>query len=209
MGPVSPPAWAAKSLPPPPPPPEWRAPSRLVRPGMDRSSARRGSAIHKLFQILPDLPPAVRNIIARRLLTRRGFFAGEAEEIIGSVLALIADREFAPFFAASSLAEVPFAVKLDGLAGPISGQIDRLVVAEQEVFILDFKTDRQPPLTVASVSHAYVAQLAAYRASLAEIFPGRLIRAALLWTEVPLLMELPAAMLEQAFSAYHNPVRRA
>ena len=142
------------------------------------------------------------------MLTRRGFAASEIDEMIQAVIAVIDNPEFAPFFAASSLAEVPFAASLGEPLGTISGQIDRLVVSEDEVFILDFKTDREPPATLQSVSLAYIAQLAAYRAGLARIFPGRSIRAGLLWTEVPVLMALPDAQMEAASVAYHNPVRR-
>jgi len=142
------------------------------------------------------------------MLTRRGFAGHEIDEMVEAVLPLIADPQFAPFFSASSLAEVPFAVKFDAPIEPICGQIDRLVVTEREIFILDFKTDRKPPANLASVPLGYATQLAVYRASLAEIYPGRWVRAALLWTEVPVLMELPADLLDQAFCAYHNPVRR-
>jgi ATP-dependent helicase/nuclease subunit A len=69
------------------------------------------------------------------------------------------------------------------------------------VLILDFKTDRRPTTSPDKVSPAYVAQLAAYRAALAAMFPGKPIRAALLWTAVPALTELTADMLDRAFSA--------
>ncbi|MFX8180227.1 hypothetical protein ABTK97_20110, partial [Acinetobacter baumannii] len=46
----------------------------------------------------------------------------------------------------------------------------------------------------------YVAQLAAYRLALAAIYPGKTVRAALLWTEGPLLMEIPASALDDAQS---------
>jgi ATP-dependent helicase/nuclease subunit A len=142
------------------------------------------------------------------MLARRGFSPAEAQEIAAAVLALLVNPDFAPFLSSSSLAEVPFAADLGEPLGPVSGQIDRLVVTEEEIFILDFKTDREPPARDADINPAYIAQLAAYRAGLARIFPGKGIRAALLWTAAPRLMEVPAPRLEEAFSAYHNPVRR-
>jgi len=48
------------------------------------------------------------------------------------------------------------------------------------------------------VPSAYVTQLALYRAVLGRVFPDRTIRAALIWTDVPDLMELSAADLERA-----------
>ena len=43
---------------------------------------------------------------------------------------------------------------------------------------------------------AYLRQLALYRAVLAESTRARPFRAALVWTDVPELMELPAEMLD-------------
>jgi ATP-dependent helicase/nuclease subunit A len=76
-------------------------------------------------------------------------------------------------------------------------------VTETEVLIVDFKTNHEPPRSVAAVPPAYVRQLALYRAVLGQLYPGRAIRAALLWTETAELMELSASALdaELAFSA--------
>ena len=43
-------------------------------------------------------------------------------------------------------------------------------------------------------------QLALYRAVLALLYPGRTLRAALVWTTGPNLMEVPAAALDAALS---------
>ena len=81
----------------------------------------------------------------------------------------------------------------------MSGQIDRLLVTESEVLIVDFKTNRPPSKSLADIPPAYVRQLAAYRAALAEIYPHHTIRAALLWTYGPAMMEVPASLLDAAF----------
>jgi ATP-dependent helicase/nuclease subunit A len=72
----------------------------------------------------------------------------------------------------------------------VSGQIDRLVVDDRRVLIVDYKTLRPPPKTEAEVAPVYLRQLAIYRAALAQIFPRHEIRCALLWTEAPLLMPI-------------------
>ena len=55
--------------------------------------------------------------------------------------------------------------------------------------------------------HGYVAQLALYRAVLAKLYPDRAVRAAVLWTEGPDLMELSAADLDAALTP--SPHREA
>ena len=80
----------------------------------------------------------------------------------------------------------------------LEGQIDRLVVLNRELLILDYKTNRPPPLTLQEVAPAYIAQLAAYRLALRRLFPGYALRAALLWTDGPRLMEIPSTSLDAA-----------
>jgi ATP-dependent helicase/nuclease subunit A len=43
--------------------------------------------------------------------------------------------------------------------------------------------------------------LALYRAVLARVFPGKTVRAALLFTDGPKLMEMPAATMDKALDA--------
>ena len=80
----------------------------------------------------------------------------------------------------------------------VSGQVDRLAVSEREILIVDYKTNRPPPADAAGVPLAYRRQLALYRALLQAIYPGRPVRAFLLWTAVPLLMEIDAKILNNS-----------
>ena len=64
--------------------------------------------------------------------------------------------------------------------------------------IVDYKTNRPPPTEVADVADTYVLQLAAYRLGIRRIFPAAHVRAALLWTDGPKIMEIPSAMLHDA-----------
>ena len=79
----------------------------------------------------------------------------------------------------------------------ISGRIDRLAVTAHEVFLVDFKTGRAP-LAARDVALSHLEQMSAYRAALSEIYPGKTIRCALIWTEGPVLIPLPESMLDIA-----------
>jgi ATP-dependent helicase/nuclease subunit A len=70
---------------------------------------------------------------------------------------------------------------------------------------VDYKTNRDPPLGEAAVAPEHATQLALYRALLARIFPGRRIRAALLWTAVPRLVEISPERLNAALAALAGP----
>ena len=80
----------------------------------------------------------------------------------------------------------------------VSGQVDRLSVTQAAVLIGDFKTNREPPRRIEEVPPAYIRQLALYRALLRKLYPDRPVRAALIWTEVPDLMELSEAIMDRA-----------
>jgi ATP-dependent helicase/nuclease subunit A len=163
----------------------------------------RGTLIHRLLQSLPDIEPARREGAAHSFLARCGaaFGIDERSLFVGQALAIFADARFAELFAPGSRAEVPIVGRLARTRGSeilVSGQIDRLAVTPHAVLIADYKTNRDPPTNVEAAPPAYVGQLALYRAALSKIYPDRPIRAALVWTELPDLMELPADLLDQA-----------
>ncbi len=92
-------------------------------------------------------------------------------------------------------------IALDGRDHAVSGQIDRIGMSDDRVVIVDYKTNRPPPRTLDAVPFAYRAQLALYRELLRPLYPGRAVEAALLFTEGPFLMEIPAAVMDEALSA--------
>jgi ATP-dependent helicase/nuclease subunit A len=162
---------------------------------------QRGTLVHRLLQSLPDIAGARRRDAALAYLARNadGWSDGEREALIVRVLALIEDARFAALFAPGSRAEVSIAGRLNRPGRPpalVSGQIDRLVVTPSEVLIVDYKTNQAPPDLAAGAPAAYVRQLALYRAVLTKIYPQLPVRAALLWTETPELMEISAPALD-------------
>lgn len=163
----------------------------------------RGLLIHTLLEHLPALDPAVWEVSARQFVEARGTQMSDAQrdEIVTETLAVLRDSEFSSVFGAGSLAEASLAARLPA-ADPkmptidVAGQIDRIVVTDQEILIVDYKTNRPPPEHVEDASPAYIAQLALYRAAVRRRFPGKRVRAALLWTAIPRLMALPDALLD-------------
>ena len=181
-----------------PPAPRPLAPSRTLAeatPGspIDKSAEQarlRGIAAHKLLEHLPALPPAERRGAARRLLTSFGLDEDEREALVASMIAVIENPEYAPYFAAGTLAEAPIGAVVGDRV--ISGQIDRLLVREEEVIALDYKTGRAPPQDESDVPEAYRAQMESYRAALTAVFPDRQITCGLLFVDAPRLIWLPA-----------------
>ncbi len=79
--------------------------------------------------------------------------------------------------------------------------MDRLIATEGAVFVVDYKTDSLVQTGLDDVPPAYIAQLALYRAVLMRIYPGKKVRAALIFTAGPLLLEIPASTLDAALEA--------
>jgi ATP-dependent helicase/nuclease subunit A len=170
-----------------------------------RIALARGVLIHRLMQSLPDIAPERRAEAARRYLGRAGagFAAAERDALAAKILQVLADARFAALFGPGSRAEVPIVGRLargGKTALAVSGQIDRLAVNAHEVLIADYKSNRPAPRTPADVPPAYVRQLALYRAVLQKLYPGRPVRAVLVWTDIPDLMELSADALDRAIA---------
>lgn len=210
-----PPAMLTALLTPPaqePVPPRPLSPSRLTEEhappasplGADATAAQRGMHVHRLLQTLPALPEdnAIRRTAAQRYLSR---FAADMEPAAQEALAdellhLLHHPDFAPIFGPGSMAEVPVSGVITGRSGapiPISGQIDRLRVNPQHVWVVDYKSGRQPPGNIDEIPIAYARQMAAYSHLLRQIYPERAIHAALLFTATPLLLPLPEEVLNR------------
>jgi ATP-dependent helicase/nuclease subunit A len=164
-------------------------------------AARRGKLLHALFERLPAVAAD------RRAATGDRWLAGSAgvddpdlrARLVADVCAIIADPAHAALFDAQALAEAPIAAVLpDGTV--VAGTVDRLLVTDAAVLLVDFKTGRRVPADVAGVPEQHLRQMSAYAAALAAIFPDRAIEAALLYTSGPKLIALPTEIL-----ALHKP----
>jgi ATP-dependent helicase/nuclease subunit A len=167
-----------------------------------RRALARGTHIHRLMQSLPDVAPAQRAEAARRHLARqRDLDDDERTEIARHAVRLLEDLQFDALFLPGSKAEISIVGRVDGRN--VSGQVDRLVVTDDAVLIVDYKSNRPAPKTLdeARTRHPdYIRQLALYRAVLRQLYPDRNVRAALLWTDTPDLMEVPRADLDAALA---------
>ncbi|WP_299939392.1 double-strand break repair helicase AddA [uncultured Nitratireductor sp.] len=163
---------------------------------------QRGIAVHRLLQLLPDCREDAREAAAQRYLDRVGcgWTAQERESVWRSVQAILEDARFSAIFASGSRAEISVMgeLTLGERRHAVSGKIDRLAVTDEAVLIVDYKTNRPTPETLAEAPGAYVAQLALYAELLKPLYPGRRIEAALLFTEAPILLPVPEEELAAA-----------
>jgi ATP-dependent helicase/nuclease subunit A len=163
--------------------------------------------VHRLLQSLPDIPSARRIEATEHYLggaAASGFSVEERIAMARQVFAILDAEEFAAIFAAGSRAEVPIVGRIrrdggDPLA--VAGQVDRLVITGDAVLIADYKTDGAVPQRLDEVPPPYLVQLALYRAVISRIYPDKTVRAALIFTNGPVLLEMPAASMDRALKA--------
>lgn len=173
-------------------------------PGAGGLAAKRGVLLHKLLERLPEVPAPDRKGAALAWLAKAGgeFDASAQADMARSAVAVLEHPGWADLFSATALAEVPIAATVGGQV--VAGTIDRLLIGDQRIWLVDFKTARRPPANLDEVPAAILRQMAAYVAALEVTYPGRRIDAALLYTQTPALIELPAELLaihKQALTA--------
>lgn len=205
------PGWLHRSIGPEPRPPRPLAPSSAgeeagadppLRPAEAATAARRGILLHSLLERLPDVPVEDREARAAAWLEKQAWDLDQAEraELLTSALDVVASAEFADIFAPGSLAEVPLAAAVGGEV--IAGIADRLLVTDEAVTVVDFKTTRRPPSDEAEIPKPTLRQMAAYVAALEAIYPDRTVRAAVLYTHSPRLIALSEVAIAPHKSAF-------
>jgi ATP-dependent helicase/nuclease subunit A len=157
-----------------------------------RAAARRGILIHELLERLAPVEESARASVAGRWLEHSAGIDDDAAraEIVDQVCGALSNPAYAPLFGPGSLAEAPLAATL-GDGRVITGTVDRLLVEQGRVSVIDFKTGKVPA-SEAAIPNAHRAQMAAYAEALRIIFPGREVRSALLYTGGPTLYEVTA-----------------
>jgi ATP-dependent helicase/nuclease subunit A len=187
-----------------------RQPGRLAEPPIlpptalaEDSRFLRGTLTHGLLEHLPTLPKEAWAAAAEAFVASGGaqLPGNVRKSIVKETLAVLRDPTFAPLFGATSRAEVAIVADVPdprgrGPALRLAGKIDRLVQEGNSILIVDYKTNRPPPKDVAQVAEAYLLQLAAYRLAVQRIFPGLHVRAAILWTDGPRIMEISTSVLD-------------
>ncbi|MGV8937614.1 MAG: double-strand break repair helicase AddA [Allorhizobium sp.] len=163
---------------------------------------QKGRLVHRMLQLLPDYPEAERGEAAQRYAERAARFwpKGEREKLVDAVMLVLGNSELAPVFSAHGQAEVSImgTLRLNGEDRAVSGRIDRMAVTDDSVVLLDYKTNRAPPVSTKDVPFAHVAQLAIYREILKPLYPSKQFHCILVYTETAQLMVLPEADLLQS-----------
>ncbi|MGB1234731.1 MAG: double-strand break repair helicase AddA [Planktomarina sp.] len=143
-----------------------------------------GTAVHLLLEHLPELDEVEWSGAAQGML-------GEGFEVaLNETAKVLLNPDFAFLFEPTTLAEVQVAGDFGGEV-PLLGTIDRLVIADDHILIVDFKTNRVVPDAPEQTPIGVLRQLDAYEIALNRMYPDTEIRSAILWTHTKTLMHIP------------------
>lgn len=210
------PGWLKKSVGPAVPNILLAAPSRLGREdktpisniaaSVRQHSLRRGQLIHQLLEHLPSTSQDRWTRVAKAFLDHVPDLSADLKsEILKTTLATLEHDEFAEIFFGPGRSEAAIVGKLEnGLA--INGRVDRLVIEDHRIRIVDYKTDRPAPENPSEVDTSYKVQMAAYAEITKQLYPDRTVECALLYTDGPNLIVLNPLDLSETLNGLKTDV---
>ena len=170
----------------------------LAGEGLEDDEARiRGSRIHLLLEHLPDHPKIQWQDLASKLLPDTA--PDELVDVFSEARAVLENPDFSHIFAPDTLAEVPVSATLEELGNRrIHGNIDRLIISDDHILAVDFKSNAIVPQNAKDVPDGILRQMGAYQAALEQIFPNHSVSTAILWTRDCSLMPLEQTIVTAA-----------
>ena len=160
---------------------------------VDLDPKERGTLVHRLLEHLPRAAPQDRARLGAQL-------APHNPELVADALALIDAPHLADIFGSDALTEVDVTAKIHAPAVRLHGAIDRLIIEGDRILAVDYKTNRVVPNRPEDTPEGLLRQMGAYHAMLTEIWPGRTIDVAILWTAEARLMPMPQALVTTALA---------
>jgi ATP-dependent helicase/nuclease subunit A len=153
-----------------------RTPSLQAEEGSSERGLKRGETLHKLLETLIPLAPSNRRSFGKQFLEKIGADPDETRAWLREVCSLLERPDLAWIWDSEGQSEVHVQGSVEGER--MSGIMDRLLVTDSYVTIVDFKTDREPPRHLPA---AYQKQLQVYAELLKPLYL-QTIRACVLWT---------------------------
>ncbi|MDA8746605.1 double-strand break repair helicase AddA [Litoreibacter sp.] len=168
----------------------------------DTDAKQRGTMIHLLLEHLAFVDKNDRQALASRLL--QGQDNPLNEELFAHAERVLDAPELGFLFEGRAMAEVAISATLPELGNrQISGAIDRLIIEDDRVLAVDFKSNHIVPNTAEQTPDGLLRQMGAYAAALAQIYPNHRVETAIVWTQTATLMSLPHDIVRDALLRAH------
>lgn len=159
----------------------------------------RGTIVHRILEAIATLP-AERWSYRAHEIARKELEPAMVQSVVNEALRVRREPDFEEIFGGNSRGEFPLRGELSwqGRSYKFDWRLDRVVVREADVLVIEFKTDRVVPKADSGIRPEYVRQLALYRRAVSALFPGKSISCGILWTVEPRLSVIPTNYLDDA-----------
>ena len=165
--------------------------------GLDEDVAlARGTYVHHLLEILAAHPPTEWATLLTAIEKPRVLTAPLIEAAQQEAIQVLQNTSLDWIFDPDAMAEVSVHGKLGDHA--IMGTIDRLILNEDAVIIIDFKTNLAVPKSAEHCPEGLLRQMGAYASILQQIYPDYEINTGILWTATGQYMSLTQNMVSDA-----------
>ncbi len=144
-----------------------------------------GKALHQLLEILPSYSPPAWERVTDSLLNKFPLPPEAKKQLYDQAYNIITQEEWAFIFKGISRTEVDMSGLWEGQL--FHAKVDRLVVEDQRILIVEYKTRKNVPMALQGIPPEYLRQLDIYRALVGQAFPYHRIQASILWTQGPRL----------------------
>lgn len=173
----------------------------------EEESLEYGNLVHYLLEHLANSTPSDRQKQAQQMLDMADSeFEHDQSSIIQACLGVLSNDALSHLFQSNSCAEVPITANIPELGGRrINGIIDRLVVTNDEVLIVDFKSNRIIPDRAETVPLGIVRQLATYQSAVSQLYPDMRVKCFILWTQSSELTLLEDKQLHDSLASVSVP----
>ncbi len=183
-----------------------RTPAAGILGGARRRALRRGQIIHDLLERLPTLASEAWQATAEDFLAQDPDLSVDMRtEILNTTLATLADDKVNDIFFGPGRREVAI-VGTISTGAAINGRVDRLIIHNDRIRIVDYKTDRPAPEDARAVDLSYKIQMGAYSEILAQLYPDHAIECALLYTDGPKLLVLDPDDMSESLKGLNTTV---
>jgi ATP-dependent helicase/nuclease subunit A len=181
------------------------APSRLALASehmhSDPDGRERGVAIHLMLDRLTRNPGTVQDACLVDIANRLQRDPGD-EDLLdwwGEACGIVSLPAFSPLFDATQFLQAHNEAPVQYFEGTrlVHGIIDRVIITDHEVLVIDYKTHRHAAAQIIpELVEDYRAQLACYAQAAVRLWPGRKVRTGLLFTACADLAWLDTAPLQ-------------
>ena len=161
----------------------------VLSPLQEDQAVQRGNAVHHVLERLSldaaNKTPDERDKMIHRLL---GDYVGDKDEIAQKIEALFIDPTINALLARPCQREVSL---MDGEGDTLAvHRIDRLIIEDNKILIIDYKSDADPPTDSQKIPQHYRDQLRRYRDKMQALYPDLPCEGYLLWTSTARLMQV-------------------